>query len=505
MTGDSSAELQVASKSRGRTTTVRVRLLVALALLFALGLAGFGLVTTSLYSRTLNDQLDAQLHAAVPLMTTHLVAQAGLPNRQVHAPGNQTLPTGQRPGDSSAANGGGDPSLIIPPGTWGELLSLSGKVLAVAVASSSTGQPAVPAALPTDGAIITVPAATGSSSWRLIANPSPGNTTTIVAVSTADVRASLTRLIAIELLVGLGLLMVLSTASFLIITRSLRPLESMASTATAIAAGDLSRRVEVATSARELDELRRALNTMLDEIQASFAEREAVERKLRQFLADASHELRTPLTSISGFAEILRLGGTAAVDPAVAAIRIESEASRMSRLVDDLLMLARLDEVTNEPLVEVDLVILAADACSDAIVTDRTRTITLNAPAPVIVVGVEDHLRQAMANLLTNVLRYTPSGSPIDVSVHNVGSSALVAVNDRGPGIPEALIPQIFDRFFQIDPSRTGAGSGLGLAIVAAVCDECGGLARASNREGGGLSVELLIPLAAAPAPAPAQ
>ena len=444
-----------------------------------------------------SDRLDSQLRAAEPLMSAHLLSQAGLSTGPDHHPIGGVPPLGQDAGHLSAANGGQDPSLLIPPGTWGELVSSSGTVLKVAVASDSKGKPQVPATLPPAGSIITVPGASGTSSWRLAASPSPNNTTTVVAVSTADLDASMARLITIELLVGFGLLLLLSSASFLIITRALRPLESMAATATAIAEGDLSRRVEVETSARELDELRRALNTMLDEIEASFAEREAVEKKLRQFLADASHELRTPLTSIGGFAEILRLGGTQAVDPALAASRIESEAARMTRLVDDLLVLARMDETRSQPLGPVDLSIVAADACSDATVVDPSRTITLEANDSVVVAGVEDHLRQAVANLMANALRYTPPGSPIEVVVDREGEHGAITVNDHGPGISEEQLPKIFDRFFQVDPSRTGAGSGLGLSIVAAACEESGGGASAKNSPTGGLAVSLSIPLIA--------
>ena len=468
-----------------------MQLLLALAILFAIGVSGFGLVTTSLYNRTLSDRLDAQLHAAVPLMATHLLAQAGLSDHPALGSGESAPGTDHGPSGPSAANGGHDPSLLIPPGTWGELLSSSGQVLGVAVTSSSTGKPAIPSPLPANGAVVTVSAASGTGSWRLTASPSPNGTTTVVAVSTSDLTASMTRLITIEILAGLALLLVVSAASFLIITRSLRPLESMASTATAIAAGDLTRRVEVETTARELDELRRALNTMLDEIEASFAEREAIEQKLRQFLADASHELRTPLTSIAGFAEVLRLGGTTTIDPALAASRIESEAARMARLVDDLLLLARMDEVRSRPLEVVDLAIVAADACSDATATDPTRTIMLDADAPAMVIGIEDHLRQAVANVLTNALRYTPTGSPIDVAITVGPERATLSIADRGPGIPADKVGQVFDRFYQVDPSRTGSGAGLGLSIVAAVCDESGGGAKVANRDSGGLVVEL--------------
>ena len=167
----------------------------------------------------------------------------------------------------------------------------------------------------------------------------------------------------------------------------------------------------------------------------------------------------------------------------------------MARLVDDLLMLARMDEVEGEPVGEVDLVVVAADACSDAAATDPSRKITLDATSPVRVAGVEDHLRQAVANLMTNALRYTPIGSPLEVEVRVDDTSAVLSVADRGPGIPPESLPQVFNRFFQVDPSRTGSGSGLGLSIVAAVCEESGGVATATNRDSGGLRVMLTLPL----------
>ena len=194
----------------------------------------------------------------------------------------------------------------------------------------------------------------------------------------------------------------------------------MADTAKDIAAGDLSQRVEVKQQSTEVGELAVAFNTMLDEIQEAFSERDATEDRLRQFLADASHELRTPLTSIQGFAELFRLGAeNPRVDKATIMRRIEEESSRMKGLVEDLLLLARLDQVRQTERTPVDLSVLAADACSDATAAAPGRPVTLHAPQPVVILGVEAHLRQALGNLVTNALNHTPQRTAIDVSAES--------------------------------------------------------------------------------------
>jgi two-component system OmpR family sensor kinase len=270
----------------------------------------------------------------------------------------------------------------------------------------------------------------------------------------------------------------------------------MADTTKEIAAGDLSQRVQVSSPGTEVGQLAVAFNTMLDVIQAAFAERDATEGRLRQFLADASHELRTPLTSIQGFAELFRLGAdNPAVGTGTIMRRIEEESARMKGLVEDLLLLARLDQVRQSERRPVDLSVLAADACSDATAAAPDRPITLSAPQPVVVLGDEAHLRQALANLLTNALAHTPAGSPITVSAHLDAGVALVEVRDHGPGLDGGALAHVFDRFWQQDPARAGAGAGLGLAIVAAVSEEHSGSVTAGNAPGGGAVFTIRLPL----------
>jgi two-component system OmpR family sensor kinase len=270
----------------------------------------------------------------------------------------------------------------------------------------------------------------------------------------------------------------------------------MADTTKEIAAGDLSQRVQVSSPGTEVGQLAVAFNTMLDEIQAAFAERDATEGRLRQFLADASHELRTPLTSIQGFAELFRLGAdNATMGTETIMRRIEEESGRMKGLVEDLLLLARLDQVRPSERCPVDLSVLAADACSDATAAGPGRPITLSAPHPVVVLGDEAHLRQALANLLTNALAHTPADSPISVAAHLEAGGAVVQVRDHGPGLDSEALAHVFDRFWQKDPARAGAGAGLGLAIVAAVAEEHNGSVTAANAPGGGAVFTMRLPL----------
>src|SRR5581483_10008763 len=202
----------------------------------------------------------------------------------------------------------------------------------------------------------------------------------------------------------------------------------MAGTARTISAGDLSQRVSPAGGASEVGQLGLALNTMLDDIEAAFAEREATEQRLRQFLADASHELRTPLTSIQGFAELFRCSGEQGrVDLPTILRRIEQEAARMKDLVEDLLLLARLDQPRAADRAPVDLAVLAADACSDAVATAPDRPVELDAPEPVIVAGDQTHLRQAIGNLVANAVRHTAPGTPIEVTARLDDGSAILS------------------------------------------------------------------------------
>ena len=279
-----------------------------------------------------------------------------------------------------------------------------------------------------------------------------------------DVDATVGRLRWLEIGVGATLLVLAAGASLWLVRIGLRPLDDMAATADAIASGDVDRRVE-ARGKGEVEHLAHALNNAFDARQAS-------EDKLRRFVSDASHELRTPLTSIRGYSELLRRGALADPEQGAQAVRrIEDEAARMGGLVDDLLLLARLDEGRPLTRTNVDLTKVAADAVSDARAIDPDRAVTFTAITPAQVEGDDARLRQVLANLLANTRDHTPEGTPVEVTVDARNGDTLVVVTDDGPGLAADQADKVFDRFWRADAARghrhgTAGGSGLGLAIV---------------------------------------
>jgi len=495
---------------------------VGLIALLAAGLAAFGIATYSFYAPSQYQQLDAQLRTSATTVSSALEREAGIDEGN-HGPG-ESQPGGAGTTTSQPGNGGGNaggpggpggppPLVEVPSGTVGILFDAStGKILdEIQYGASIAYRPQLPrpiAAPGPEGTLLTT-GSTGSiaTTWRVLISALPApeqdapTSTDLIAVAfpTSSVDAALSRLVLVEVLVAISLLAVLAALSWLLLWRGTRPLEQMASEARTISGSDVSRRIGPAKGPTEVVELGRAIDRMLDGIEHAFAERDATEDRLRQFLADASHELRTPLTSIRGFAELLRLGanrGDTQLDQPGVVRRIESEAARMSRLIDDLLLLARLDRSRPVQIKPVDLAVIAADACSDGAAADPERGFSLDAPTQAIVKGDEDHLRQAVANRVTNAVRHTTAGTPVEVSVHTIDSTASLEVRDHGSGLDETALEHVFDRFWQADRARAGEGAGLGLAIVAAVAAEHGGSASAGNAPGGGGVFSLRIPLA---------
>jgi two-component system, OmpR family, sensor kinase len=483
--------------------TLRLRLVVALVVLVAAGLALFGVGTYIGYRHSEYQRLDTQMLALEPVVDAALDQKAGFDTPAVN-------PQFQGGGPSERGPGGSRP---LPPavatGTYGELRDRTGAVLAVTPFGTNFAQPRLPARLPAAtpaGRLFTVGSTSGSGGFRVLVMTTerPPGGTVIVAVPTSEVTKALHGLVLYESVGGIILLLVLSAGSWLVLRRGLRPLERMAGKARSITAGDLSERVSPAGGPTEVGQLGLALNTMLEDIESTFRERDATELRLRQFLADASHELRTPLTSIQGFAELFRVGGdNAQVDLPTILRRIEEESARMKVLVEDLLLLARLDQPREAERTPVDLAVLAADACSDAVAIAPDRAVTLDAPEPVVVAGDEAHLRQAIANLVTNAVRHTPSGTPIEVSARLVDGEAVVSVRDHGPGLDDQHLAHIFDRFWQADKARVGTGAGLGLAIVSSIAADHGGDASAANAPDGGAVFTIRLPLNASRPEAP--
>ncbi|HEX9226309.1 MAG TPA: HAMP domain-containing sensor histidine kinase [Arthrobacter sp.] len=314
---------------------------------------------------------------------------------------------------------------------------------------------------------------------------------------------------AVLVVVGVGLL-TLVLAFFIAtwsISRSFRPLARVEKTAAAIAAGDLSRRVEIENPNTEVGRLGSSLNAMLAHIETAFAARMASEERMRRFAADASHELRTPLVTIRGFSELYRQGALSTPeDVATAMGRIESEAKRMGAMVEDLLLLARIDEQRPLQQKPADLLLIANDAVVDTQASDRGRVISLTGldggpPAPAPVLGDEAKLRQVVGNLVGNALRYTPEGTPIEIAVgartaEDGNRLSVIEVRDHGPGVPAEEAARIFERFYRADTSRTRetGGSGLGLAIVAAIVGSHAGTVRVEETDGGGATLVVSLP-----------
>ncbi|MCB0978831.1 MAG: HAMP domain-containing histidine kinase [Acidimicrobiales bacterium] len=479
--------------------SLRFRLVAAIVALSALGLGAFGVVVTTTYSRSQRDSLDDQLESSIGPILGRL-SDAG------QSDGNGGFPTGNTPPDAGRRG----PPLQIPAGFVAELRS-GDTVLTRIADEAATSTPAIDGLdVRSDRYFTTVGSASGSGDWRVVVSPLGGGENGVVlAVPLKDLNDSINRMIFLQTAGAVALLVVLGLGSALVVRRELKPLEEMASAAVAISGGELDRRVTPAEPRNEVGQLGFALNSMLDSIEAAFEQRDATEANLRRFLADASHELRTPLTSIQGFAELGLIDTTDQIDPELAFTRIQAESHRMRRLVDDLLLLARLDEHRPVQAREVDLSVVVADAATDAHAVDAARPLSVDAPRQAVVVGDPDLIRQAVGNLVTNALRHTPAGTAIHLSCAVEGDEVVVKVRDHGTGFPAEALESVdtgadggatrskaFDRFWQADLARTGEGSGLGLAIVAAVVAEHHGTATASNPPGGGAEVELRFPSA---------
>jgi len=370
---------------------------------------------------------------------------------------------------------------------------------------------------------LTVPAAGGAGhKWRVMVSPadprSPGRGGyVLVALSFDQVDATVSQQLWVSVGVGGVVLLLLAIVAYLLVRSSLRPLVEVEQTAEAIAAGDLTQRVPEADPRTEVGGLSIALNTMLGQIETAFEERRASEAaaiaseeaalasegRMRRFIADASHELRTPLTSIRGFAELHRQSGR--TDEAIG--RIEHHATRMGLLVDDLLLLARMDQQRPLEKKPVDLLALATDALIDARVTAHDHRLRLRTASsddddadvePALVLGDAVRLRQVLQNLLSNAMSHTPAGTEVTVFVGTEGRTAVLEVSDNGPGMTLQDADRVFERFYRTDPSRTRTlgGSGLGLSIVAALVAAHGGTVTLKTAPGEGATFRVTLPLA---------
>jgi len=351
------------------------------------------------------------------------------------------------------------------------------------------------------GEPFTVGSTDGTITWRVIAGPYNDGSTFAVGIPLTGVYDTVQRFAVVATLMSLLAVATGGVLGWFATRRAFRPLRRIEDTAAAIAAGDLTRRVPVRASHDEVASLSDSLNSMLGQVERSFSVQEASELKMRQFVADASHELRTPLATVRGYAELYRQG--AVPDPehvTQAMARIEGEAARMGVLVEDLLMLARLDDERPLDKTDIDLVVLCAETVHDARARLPHRTIQLvgldRELHPVMLRGDESRLRQVLGNLLGNALMHTADDVPIEVATGAEGATAILEVRDHGAGIDPAVADRVFERFYRVDMARSRArgGSGLGLAIVAAIVHQHDGSVRAVQTPGGGATFRVELP-----------
>jgi two-component system OmpR family sensor kinase len=546
---------------------LRVKLTSALLALVAVALAVISITGISVLKSYLLGQTDAQLasYNAQPLQ--HAI-------QDYLSGGQTTIETG---GLALAwVPAGGHVHMVIRPGVLFSPQSSQGRILpSPAIPASASWLNSH------DGKPTTVAAKSGNARWRVLAYPHqfifPDGTTitgtVIVGLDVSNVYRTIGRLIGIDLIVSLIIILVLAVVGIALVRTSLRPLTEIEGTAEAIAAGDLTRRVPDRDARTEVGRLGRSLNAMLSQIEFAFRARadsemaaRRSEDRIRQFVADASHELRTPLTAIRGFAEYYRqrgglengAGSAAAghsgpgragpdapgqkdagietgpageplatpaddgspltrVDLDRIMRRVEQESSRMGVLVEDMLLLARLDQQRPLESRPVDLLTLTADAVHDARVMAPARSIELmvGSGAAPIVLGDEVRLRQVIGNLMSNALIHTPDGTPVEVRIRSgtlddgpgpgpaprpgtPRPAVILEVADSGPGLTPDQAERAFERFYRADQARArqAGGTGLGLAIVAALVTAHGGAVQVEPTPGGGATFRITLPLA---------
>ncbi|MFI8946953.1 ATP-binding protein [Streptomyces sp. NPDC053750] len=496
--------------------SLRTRLLCLSVALVAVGLLGTGLLVTTALHGYLQDRVDDRL-ALTGRIAARLTPPAGTDTPpSVQALGVLGDTTVTYVDDTGATRRTFDAS-TAPPG----------------------GGPVLPhldraAVLAHDGRPFTVPAHDGEHNWRVIALSRPARTlppdptatggAAVVATSMEEVDRTITKTRNLSLSAGVALLAVLGIAGWFAVRSGLRPLTRIEETATAITSGDYSHRVpEPANPHTEVGRLTTCLNQMLERIDTAFRARTEAEARTRRFFADASHELRTPLVGIKGYTDLYRMGATPTredVDRTMTRIAAESE--RLTRLVEEMFLLARLDEDTQgagthgtrsarEPAFDLDLApmdlrTLAADALRDVRALDATRPVTLTGPgggkpATAPTHADEARLRQVVTNLIGNAVTHTPPGTPLRIGVGTVGPHAVLEVADQGPGLSATERARVFDRFYRTDDSRTRAtgGSGLGLAIAHALVTAHAGRITLDTAPGRGCTFRILLPLSDPP------
>ena len=478
------------------TWSLRNRLTLGIVILAALGFFAASLATQSLLKGYLTSEVDKQL-ATITSGTFDRIQQSGIAH-EVRESDDQYV------GKPHVKNGLGSPLTRIPTSTSLTLLDMQGNVVG-GLGGDLNSAPItdyvkglLPAEVASHGEKPFTIDAPGSD-FRVIARALPNNGGTVVAAqSLNDLNRTTSRLGFLFALIGFIFLLLIAVASRSVIKVGLRPLEDAETTAEEIASGNLSARMPEADPSTEVGRLVTSLNTMLARIEEAFSVRSESENKLRRFVADASHELRTPITAIRGFSELHRQGAVTGEKETSELIgRIENESKRMGSLVEDLLLLARLDQAREMDSKPVDINKVVEDAVISARAAGPDHPVTFNTSGDeIFTLGDEVRIHQVVANLLANARAHTPAGTPITVSVLSTDAGVEVSVADKGPGLSAEDQKRIFERFYRADSSRvrTGAdGSGLGLSIVDAVMRAHGGSVSVQSTPGEGAVFTLLF------------
>jgi len=460
---------------------LRVRLVALLVLLLLVALSLTSIATSAVMRRQLMDSVDRDLNAAAEPTASQVLTQL-FNHRGEGIPTNYAVRF--MPTDGSSPFG----------------VNPTGERLHPNIPTLALNDPRV-----VNGILFTVSSTDGEMRWRVVPGQlRDGSATFAVAVPLRGVDTTIQRMLRFTILIGLAVIASCALLGWFGVRRAFRPLAQIEDTAAGIAGGDLTQRIPEPTSKDEVASLARSLNAMLAQIEQSFAVREASEERMRQFVSDASHELRTPLAAVRGYAELFRQGAvTKPEDVAGAMRRIEDESIRMGGLVEDLLLLTRLD--SQRPLEKgpVDLTVLAADAVQDARALDSTRQVRLLGLSgdlqPTTIEGDEARLRQVVTNLVGNAVNHTPHGTDIEIAVGSDAGRAKLEVRDHGPGVDPVKARKVFERFYRADASRvrgSGGGNGLGLAIVAAIVSAHGGRVGVAATPGGGATFVVDLPTA---------